>query len=102
AHYAPPRCHFGLVQSLPQQPQAPEPSPFESIKITSHSSRVSHTRLDARYSEKCRYIMRYSISTELLTALRGAIRLSEMRRAVTKLREYLVTGESDEGVYQTW
>jgi sirohydrochlorin ferrochelatase len=42
------------------------------------------------------------LSAELLTALRGAIRLGEMRRAVTKLREYLTMGESDEGVYQTW
>ena len=62
AHDAHPPGHFGLVQSLPQQPQGPEPSPFQSIEITSHSSRVSHTRLDARYSEKCRYIMRYSIN----------------------------------------
>src|ERR1019366_6826572 len=61
AHPTQPPRHFGLVQSLPQQPQGFEPSPFESIKITSYSSRVSHTRLDARYPEKCRYIMRYSI-----------------------------------------
>jgi hypothetical protein len=42
------------------------------------------------------------LSAELLTALRGAIRLSEMRRAVSQLREFLVAGESDEDVYQTW
>src|ERR1019366_3744966 len=50
------------VQPLPQKPQGLEPSPFQSIEITFHSSRVSHTRFDARYSEKCRYIMRYSIA----------------------------------------
>ena len=42
------------------------------------------------------------LSAELLTALRGAIRLSEMRRAVAQLREYLATGQGDEGIYQVW
>jgi hypothetical protein len=42
------------------------------------------------------------LSTELITALRGAIRLGEMRKAVAKLREHLVSGESDERVYQAW
>lgn len=42
------------------------------------------------------------LSAELLTALRGAIRLSEMRRAVAVLREHLQNGHFDEVVYQTW
>lgn len=42
------------------------------------------------------------LSTELLVALRSAIRLSEMRKAVAKLREFLVSGESDERIYQGW
>jgi sirohydrochlorin ferrochelatase len=48
------------------------------------------------------HLQNAELSAELLTALRGAIRLSEMRRAVAQLREYLATGESDEGVYQAW
>lgn len=42
------------------------------------------------------------LSEELLTAFRGAIRLSEMRSAVSQLRQYLDSGENDERVYQRW
>jgi hypothetical protein len=42
------------------------------------------------------------LSAQLLTALRGAIRLSEMQKAVSKLRENLMSGECDESVYQAW
>ena len=49
-HALPPR-HFGLVQPLPQQPQGFEPSPFQSIKITLYSRRVSRTTLEAQDPE---------------------------------------------------
>lgn len=42
------------------------------------------------------------LSSELLTAFRGAIRLSEMRRAVVQLRSHLDDGEASEDVYQSW
>lgn len=42
------------------------------------------------------------LSTELVSAFRGAIRLSEMRSAVAKLRELLDSGEASEPIYQDW
>lgn len=42
------------------------------------------------------------LSDELVSALRGAIRLSEMRRAVAQLRSHLECGETSEQVYQRW
>jgi len=42
------------------------------------------------------------LTNELANALRGAIRLSEMRSAVSKLRQLLDDGEADEQAYQTW
>ena len=42
------------------------------------------------------------LSTELVCALRGAIKLSEMRAAVTQLRTHLQSGENREEVYQGW
>ncbi|MGH9680886.1 MAG: hypothetical protein ACRD4Y_13130, partial [Candidatus Acidiferrales bacterium] len=45
----------------PQQAQSFKPSPFQCPEITTYSRRVSHIRLDARYPEKCLYIMRLSV-----------------------------------------
>ena len=42
------------------------------------------------------------LSTELVSAFRGAIRLSEMRAAVAQLRTLLDSGEACEPVYQDW
>lgn len=42
------------------------------------------------------------LSSELTAALRGAIRLSEMRTAVATLREHLNAGDAEEFLYQNW
>jgi len=42
------------------------------------------------------------LSDELINAFRGAIRLKEMRSAVSQLRQHLETDESSEEVYQRW
>jgi Shedu protein SduA, C-terminal len=42
------------------------------------------------------------LSEELISAFRGAIRLSEMRRAVAQLHQFLNSGETSEQTYQTW
>ncbi len=42
------------------------------------------------------------LSEELFNALRGAIRLSEMKTAVAQLRGYLESGINDEQRYQKW
>jgi sirohydrochlorin ferrochelatase len=42
------------------------------------------------------------LSTELVSAFRGAIRLNEMRSAVARLRQLLDADESTEDVYQEW
>ncbi len=42
------------------------------------------------------------LSEELINAFRGAIRLSEMRSAVTQLRQHLEAGDNSESTYQTW
>jgi len=39
---------------------------------------------------------------ELVNAIRGAIRLKEMRAAVAALRQHLAAGEAREDVYQKW
>ncbi len=48
------------------------------------------------------HLEKTELSAELLTALRGAIRLSEMRAAVATLRQHLTSGECDESIYQAW
>lgn len=42
------------------------------------------------------------LTEELNNAFRGAIRLKEMREAVSKLRVHLDAGEADEQIYQEW
>jgi hypothetical protein len=42
------------------------------------------------------------LSEQLINAFRGAIRLSEMRSAVTQLRQHLEAGDNSESTYQTW
>ncbi len=48
------------------------------------------------------HLEKTELSTQLIAALRGAIRLSEMRTAVATLRENLVAGKCEESVYQEW
>lgn len=52
--------------------------------------------------EILKHLEETELSSELISALRGAIRLNEMRSAVTQLREHLENGESSENVYQKW
>jgi len=42
------------------------------------------------------------LSDELIRAFRGAIRLREMREAISQLRNHLDSGETTEQVYQQW
>jgi len=42
------------------------------------------------------------LTDELVHAIRGAIRLKEMRAAVAALRQHLAAGEAREAVYQRW
>lgn len=58
-------------------------------KVLSHSDLVQH-------------LANTELTHELTTALRGSIRLSEMRSAVAELRSSLGRGESAEQVYQSW
>ncbi|MGC1485794.1 MAG: Shedu anti-phage system protein SduA domain-containing protein [Candidatus Acidiferrum sp.] len=48
------------------------------------------------------HLQQTELSSALLDAFRGAIRLSEMRTAVATLRENLDAGECDERIYQEW
>lgn len=48
------------------------------------------------------HIQDTELSTELISAFRGAIRLKEMRSAVTQLRENLDSGKSAESTFQKW
>lgn len=52
--------------------------------------------------EIVRHLADTELSTELLSAFRGAIRLSEMRAAVSQLRLFLEGGETSEQVFQRW
>lgn len=58
-------------------------------KVLSHSDLVQH-------------LASTELTHELTTALRGSIRLSEMRSAVAELRSSLGRGEAAEQVYQSW
>lgn len=58
-------------------------------KVLSHSDLVQH-------------LASTELTEELTSALRGSIRLSEMRSAVAELRSSLGRGESAEQVYQSW
>lgn len=52
--------------------------------------------------EIVRHLGDTELSTELINAFRGAIRLKEMREAVAQLRHNLEMGEAKEEVYQKW
>lgn len=52
--------------------------------------------------EIANHLQGVEISSEFLSAFRGAIRLKEMTGAVVALREHLDTGQYDERVYQEW
>lgn len=53
-------------------------------------------------AEIVQHLQNTELSTELISAFRGAIRLNEMRSAVAQLRNYLETGQCAESVYQDW
>lgn len=53
-------------------------------------------------SELLSHLSSTELSHELSTALRGSIRLSEMRSAVAELRSNLGSGEAGEQTYQAW
>jgi hypothetical protein len=52
--------------------------------------------------EILKHLDKTELSSSLLDAMRGAIRLTEMRTAVAALRQSLLDGECGEPVYQTW
>ncbi len=83
--------HFRLDHSLPQQPQGFEPSPFQVFKIASHTFWISHTRLDAGYLERYRYIMRNSIIDKLprLPVAMLVVRDFKLLDQPVKLRRHL-------------
>ena len=49
-----------------------------------------------------RFVEAGSLGEEILAALRGTIRLQQLRLAVSQLRELLESGETDERHYQDW
>lgn len=49
-----------------------------------------------------KHIRNANFSDELILALRGAIKLKEIKSALEELRSYLKEGESDENIYQKW
>lgn len=53
-------------------------------------------------SELVKHLVSTELTQELTTALRGSIRLNEMRSAVAELRSNLTRGEAGEQVYQAW
>lgn len=52
--------------------------------------------------EIVKHLRETELSDELVRALRGAIRLSDMRKAVEALRQHLDRGETSEQAYQEW
>ncbi len=52
--------------------------------------------------EISKHLVDAELGDELVQALRGAIRLKEMRSAVAKLRALLDSGTADESAYQKW
>jgi hypothetical protein len=52
--------------------------------------------------EILQHLDKTELSSSLLDAMRGAIRLTEMRTAVASLRQSLANGECGEPIYQTW
>jgi len=53
-------------------------------------------------SEIVQHLKDTELSDELVNAMRGAIRLSEMKSAVAQLRQHLDGDETSETVYQRW
>ncbi|MGX9188048.1 Shedu anti-phage system protein SduA domain-containing protein [Stenotrophomonas sp. Ker107b] len=54
------------------------------------------------HSELVKHLASTELTHELTAALRGSVRLSEMRSAVAELRSSLGRGEAAEQVYQSW
>lgn len=53
-------------------------------------------------SEIVHHLQQTELSAELVSALKGAIRLNEMRSATAELRSMLDSGMTDESAYQRW
>jgi hypothetical protein len=93
---------------LAQQPEAGE---FILIKVANGAADLSghdpQSLVGAltkvlSHSDLVQHLASTELTHELTTALRGSIRLSEMRSAVAELRSSLGRGESAEQVYQSW
>lgn len=52
--------------------------------------------------EIAKHLNHTELSTALIGAMRGAIRLQEMSEAVAQLRSHLESGDASESTYQTW
>ncbi len=88
-----------------------EDGSFLVIRMTNGTADVSDletTRLASavasilRQKDIVAHLISQELETELITLIRGAIRLRQLRSAVAGLREYLDTGVVDEKVYQNW
>lgn len=73
-------------------------------KLDGHDPQVLVSALTKVLSqaELAKHLATTELTHELATALRGSIRLSEMRAAVADLRASLDRGEASEQTYQTW
>ena len=65
--------HFGLVESLIEQPQGSQAALFESFEIAFDSSRIPHTYGDGRQRETLLYIMRTSIIGDIAACGDGPV-----------------------------
>lgn len=68
---------------------APEELVGALTKVLSHQALVKH-------------LAKTELTSELSVALRGALRLSEMRSAMAELHSNLIRGEAGEQTYQEW
>jgi len=75
-----------------------------AVDLTGHDpqSLVGALTKVLSHSELVEHLASTELTHELTTALRGSIRLNEMRSAVAELRSSLGSGESAEQIYQAW
>jgi hypothetical protein len=105
------KLHLALKDHLAVADETQGPGAYLLVRLDGGTAQLSEhdptavagalTRILGQ-PEIARHLNHAELSTALIGAMRGAIRLKEMSDAVAQLRFHLQSGDSAESVYQAW